>query len=220
MAITTTEPTDPSSKGYYDKNPDKNSGKGGFLGIDIGGWLRNSSKRRHDAKKRKEADYKSAVKQVGATDLASIEKEIGTISAPDFSKLIAARQAGLGGYNAPESEAMRSQMALAQQGQDAQQRRQLLAAQAKAGVRGGAMAAQAARQAQLQGAQRAAGEQQLFVQNIAEQQRRAKEYEDLQKNEMLAQQAQQLAMKQLAAQEMAQRKAALANLFAAKRLGQ
>jgi hypothetical protein len=78
------------------------------------------------------------------------------------------------------------------------------------------MSAQAARLALGQGQQRAAGEQDLFLKNIAEQQRRFGELEKLRKDQMFAQQAAELAGKQLAAQELASRRGSIAAITAAR----
>lgn len=121
----------------------------------------------------------------------------------DLSEMIERRKAGLGGYSAEESGAQRSQLALNLMRQQEGARRQLLAAQAKAGVRGGAAAAQQGRFAEAAMAQRAGGEQELFIKNIAEQQRRLKEYEDIQKAQQFGGLAAQLTRLQMAQAEAA-----------------
>lgn len=123
----------------------------------------------------------------------------------DLTELIEKRKAGLGGFSSEESNAQRAQMALNLGRQQEASRRQLLAAQARSGVRGGAAVAQQSRFAQQGMAQRAQGEQQLFVQNIAEQQRRLKEYEDLQKSQQFGNLASQLTRWQLAQAELQKR---------------
>lgn len=130
-----------------------------------------------------------------------IEKELPATPQLDLSDILEARKKGLGGYTSEESNAMRSQMAtqLGRQGQA--QQRQLLAAQAKAGVRGGAAASQGQRLIQNIGAQRAAGEQDLFIKNIAEQQRRQQQYEDLVKSQKMGNLAAALTRQQMAQAE-------------------
>jgi len=164
------------------------------------------------------AQFQSQIASLGRVDegaMPELEKQF-TVKAPDMSALIAERERQAGGFTAPEAEAFRSRMALGLQGQEAAQRRALAASQARAGVRGGAMSAQAARLALGQGQQRAAGEQDLFLKNIAEQQRRFGELEKLRKDQMFAQQAAELAGKQLAAQELASRRGSIAAITAAR----
>lgn len=134
----------------------------------------------------------------------------------DLSDILEARKKGLGGYTSEESAALRSQMAgqLARQGQA--QQRQLLAAQAKAGVRGGAAASQGQRLIQNIGAQRVAGEQELFIKNIAEQQRRQQQYEELIKSQRMANLAAEITRQQIAqAEREAQRAQEAAKIPAA-----
>lgn len=121
----------------------------------------------------------------------------------DLSEAIERRKAGLGGYSSEESAAMRSQLALDLGRQQEAQRRQLLAAQAKSGIRGGAAAAQQQRFGETAMAQRAAGQQDLFIKNIAEQQRRQKELESLQQNQQFGNLAAELTRMQLAQAESA-----------------
>lgn len=163
-----------------------------------------------------QAEFDRAMAAVGPQDAEQIRSGV-KIGAPDLSALIAERERQSGGFTAPEAEAFRSQMALGMQGQEAQQRRALAAAQARSGVRGGAMSAQAARLALGQGQQRAAGEQELFLKNVAEQQRRFGELEKLRKDQMFAQQAAELAREQMVQQELASRRAAGASIYAARR---
>lgn len=134
----------------------------------------------------------------------------------DLKEIIERRKAGLGGYSAEESGAQRSQLALNLMRQQEGARRQLLAAQAKAGVRGGAASAQQGRFAEAAMAQRAGGEQELFIKNIAEQQRRMKEYEDVQKAQQFGNLAADLTRMQMASAESAAGK----QLEAARVLGE
>jgi hypothetical protein len=164
------------------------------------------------------AKFENEIAAFGPVDdsaLPELQKKL-TVAAPDFSKLIAEREKQAGGFTAPEAEAMRARMALGLQGQEAAQRRALAASQARAGVRGGAMSAQAARLALGQGQQRAAGEQELFLKNIAEQQRRFGELEKLRKDEMFAQQAATLAAQDMAQRELTSRRQAIAAIRAAR----
>lgn len=144
-----------------------------------------------------------------------IEKELPVTPGLDLGDILEARKKQLGGYTSEEAAAMRSQMAsqMARQGQSAQ--RQLLAAQAKAGVRGGAAASQGQRLLQNIAQQRAAGEQDLFIKNIAEQQRRQASYEDLVKAQRFANLSAQLTRQQMAqAERESQRQQEAAKLTA------
>lgn len=141
-----------------------------------------------------------------------------TPSAPeiDFKEILERRKAGLGGYSSEEAAAQRAQMALGLGRQQEAARRQLLAAQAKSGIKGGAAAAQQGRFAEQAMAQRAGGEQELFVKNIAEQQRRLKEYEDIQKAQQFGNLAAQLTRWQMAQAESAAAKQVEAARIAAQ----
>lgn len=114
-----------------------------------------------------------------AADLERIRQSI-KISAPDLS------------------EAMRAQSGALLQGQQEQARRQMLAAQARSGVRGGAAAAMAARLAMQQGQQRAQQEQDIFLRN------------------QFMKQAADLAREQMAFQELGSRRGAMSSSFAAQ----
>lgn len=96
----------------------------------------------------------------------------------EVKEAIAARQAGLAGFSAPELAAQRSQMALQQQGAEAQAQRQLAASLARSGVRGGAAAAATGRAAQLAQAQKAQQAQDLFLRDIAQKEAARKQYEE------------------------------------------
>lgn len=124
----------------------------------------------------------------------------------DFKDILEKRKAGLGGFSSEEAAAQRAQMALGLGRQQEAARRQLLAAQAKSGIKGGAAAAQQGRFAEQAMAQRAGSEQELFIKNIAEQQKRLKEYEDLQKAQQFGGLAAELTRWQMAQAESAAQK--------------
>jgi hypothetical protein len=96
--------------------------------------------------------------------------QAGTASAisPEQQQVLALRQAGLGGFNAEENTALRESMlqniARAEQGA----LRQLKGAQAGAGIRGGLAGAQSGDILNQMAAERAAGERELFLKNIAQ----------------------------------------------------
>lgn len=125
------------------------------------------------------------------------------LQAPDLSDIIANRERGLGGYSAPENEALRSQMATALNGQSQMAQRQLAAMQAKQGIHGGNAANQQSRLAMQMMQQRNLGEQDLFIKNIAEKQQRLKEFEDLKKSQQYGNLASQLGSKQLQMADLA-----------------
>ena len=133
---------------------------------------------------------------------SSALQSIPTMPKVDLSEIIKRRASQLGGYNAEESAAMRSQMAAGLARQQQQAQRQLAAAQARSGVRGGAAATQGQQLLQNLGQIRNVAEQELFIKNVAEQQRRQKEYEDLRKQEQFAGVAGDLARMQMAAAEL------------------
>lgn len=87
-------------------------------------------------------------------------------------QLVQQQMGGLQGYTAPEYSALREQQNLVNQRNEALARRQLAARQGAAGVGGAAATAQQAQMGQQMSGNRAALEQGLMVQNIAEQQRR------------------------------------------------
>lgn len=112
----------------------------------------------------------------------------------DFSELLRRRQVGT-----PEYNAQKAQMALGEQRQSQLAQRQLLAAQAKAGVRGGAAGAQQERLQEQTGLQRAAAEQGLYAKNIGER-------EKLEKAQQFGDVSSQLARMQLASADLGQQR--------------
>lgn len=88
----------------------------------------------------------------------------------DLSELIRRRQVGT-----PEYNAQKATMALGEQRAQQAAQRQLLAAQAKSGVRGGAAAAQQQRMAEQAALQRAASEQALVAKNQGEREKLTKQ---------------------------------------------
>jgi hypothetical protein len=77
-------------------------------------------------------------------------ESVAAVGPTEMQETLAQRKSGLAGYQAPELEAMRAQMAAGQQAGQQQRERALQAALAKQGIRGGAAAslqAQAAQQA-------------------------------------------------------------------------
>jgi len=124
----------------------------------------------------------------------------------DLKDILERRKAGLGGFSSEESAAQRAQMALGLSRQQEAARRQLLAAQAKSGIKGGAAAAQQGQFAERAMAQRAAGEQDLFIKNIQEQQNRLKAFEDIQKAQQFGNLAAQLTKWQIAQAESGSQK--------------
>jgi hypothetical protein len=109
----------------------------------------------------------------------------------NFSELLRRRQIGT-----PEYNAQKAQMNLAEQRQQQMAQRQLLAAQAKAGVRGGAAGAQQERLGEQTSLQRAAAEQGLFVKNLGER-------EKLEKAQQFGNLSSELARMQLASADLA-----------------
>lgn len=125
----------------------------------------------------------------------------------DFSELLRRRQIGT-----PEYNAQKAQMNLGEQRQQQLAQRQLLAAQARAGVRGGAAGAQQERLAEQTNLQRAAAEQGLFAKNIGER-------EKLEKAQQFGGLSSELARMQLASAELGQQRGlqAAADTAAAQR---
>lgn len=151
-------------------------------------------------------DKQMAYRAERGETFGSALQAIPNVPQVDLSEIITRRQQQLGGFNAPEAAAFRSQMAagLARQQQAAQ--RQLAAQQARAGIRGGAATSQGQQLLQNLGQARAAQERELFVANIGEQQRRQKEYEELKKQEQFSGLAGELARLQMAASELQSRR--------------
>lgn len=157
---------------------------------------------------RREKEYRKQLKAIGPTDYQTILAGVPEFQKADFSKQIAARTIG-----SPESEAARSQMVGGLQSQEAMQRRQLLAAQARSGVRGGAAAGQTMRQEQVLGQQRAGQEQGLFLKQL-------QELQDLERQQQFANLAADLARRQIAESIAGSRLAAQSTLTSAYLAGQ
>lgn len=139
---------------------------------------------RTEKEKQEKKEYKKRLAALGPMDIGQIRS---TINVP--------------GVDANFAQTMRSQMVPALQAQQEAQRRQLMAAQARAGVRGGASAAQAGRMALQQGQQRAMAEQ------------------DIVGREQYMKMAAELAKEQMAQQELASRRAAASELYGAYKAG-
>lgn len=88
----------------------------------------------------------------------------------DMASVIAARKAGMQGYSAPETNALRDQMQQGVSRQEATTMRQLRGSQAQSGVRGALAATQQAQVLQEMGKQRAQAEREIFIQNMAQKQ--------------------------------------------------
>jgi hypothetical protein len=149
-----------------------------------------TSKKDWETKQAEKAELASAAQQSGLSVPGSM---IGQDSA-DLERIRSSIK-----LSAPDlSEAMRAQSGALMQGQQEQARRQMLAAQARSGVRGGSAAAMAARLAMQQGQQRAQQEQDVFLRN------------------QFMKQAAELAREQMAFQELGSRRAAFASIAAAQ----
>lgn len=124
-----------------------------------------------------------------------------------FSEMIRRRQVGT-----PEYNAQKAAMALGEQRAQQAAQRQLLAAQAKSGVRGGAAAAQQQRMAEQGALQRAAAEQALVAKSQGER-------EKLSKQQQFGDLSSQLARMQMASAELGQQRGlqAAADTAAAQR---
>jgi hypothetical protein len=118
-------------------------------------------------------------------DPAAVEARIasylptGPAVSAGLSERLAQKKEGLGGYTPQERAAMEAQARQEVTGQGVSQRRALAAQLAQRGIRGGAAAAQAARQQAGQAQATAGALQNLGKQQFAEQQRRLGGYQDL-----------------------------------------
>jgi len=104
----------------------------------------------------------------------------------DLSKQIEELKGREKGYTAEENEALWSRLAGRLGAQEQAQQRALASKQAQMGVRGGAGAAQVARQQQLMAAQRAMAGQELNIKNIDEMSKRLGQRQQLEQQQQLA----------------------------------
>lgn len=141
--------------------------------------ISNIKKGKQNRKQMEAAEYAKQQAAIGPQDIEQIRSGI-KLEAPDLQT---AQQASL----IPQL-----------QGQQEAQRRQLMAAQARSGVRGGGASAQAARLALGQGQQRSQQEQDIFL------------------KQKFMEQAAQLAKEQMAQQELQSRRAQAAAIYAAR----
>jgi hypothetical protein len=118
-----------------------------------------------------ETSYKTILTPPSLTKGKMLTPE-GQTSEGYIKQLVQKQMGGLEGYTSPEYSAMREQQNLQNQRNEALARRQLAARQAVGGTGGAAASAQQAQMGQQIAGNRAALEQGLMVQNIAEQQRR------------------------------------------------
>jgi len=117
-------------------------------------------------------NYGELLKAPKLTKGTQLTAQGGPTTEQYIQQLVGQQMGGLQGYTSPEYSALREQQNLVNQRNEALARRQLAARQGAAGVGGAAATAQQAQMGQQMSGNRAALEQGLMVQNIAEQQRR------------------------------------------------
>lgn len=95
----------------------------------------------------------------------------------EYKRALAAREAGLAGFSAPELAAQRAEMGSQVGAAEAQRKRELASALARSGVKGGAAAAMQARTAQQAATEQGKLAQDLFIRDIMQKQAAQSAYE-------------------------------------------
>lgn len=160
-----------------------------------------------DAKKREDLsqEFQQRYQQFAPQPITSVSQT----GPEELQKTLAMRESALQGYQAPELEAMRSQIAAGQQAAQQQRERALQAALAKQGIRGGSAAALQAQQAQLAAREKAGMDTEMMLRQAERQRQALGEYEtgvtsayNLEQRQRFAQLANKLAAEQAAQAEL------------------